>query len=154
MNDNKLHPLLTIDNQLCFAIYSTSLAYTKVYKPLLDPIGLTYPQYLVMLVLWEEDNITVKAIGEKLFLDSGTLTPLLKRLETNGYLTRQRDKADERKVIITLTAEGAAICGKAMDIAKSIGCITKQKLEDISRLVQELTELRDNLSQSLLERSD
>ncbi|MGH1350463.1 MAG: MarR family winged helix-turn-helix transcriptional regulator [Methyloligellaceae bacterium] len=154
MTDNKLHPLLTIDNQLCFAIYSTSLAYTKVYKPILEPLNLTYPQYLVMLVLWEEDNITVKAIGEKLFLDSGTLTPLLKRLETTGYLTRQRDKTDERKVLIKLTSEGAAISTKAMGIAKSIGCITEQNLEEVTRLVNELTDLRNSLSKSIADRHD
>ncbi len=154
MTNNKLHPLLTVENQLCFAIYSTSLAYTKVYKPILDPLGLTYPQYLVMLVLWEEDNLTVKAIGEKLFLDSGTLTPLLKRLEITGYLTRQRDKTDERKVLIKLTQEGSAMSTKAMDIAKSVMCITQQNLDEVTRLVNELTELRDNLSKSITDRHD
>ena len=84
-------PILWLDNQVCFALYSTSLAMTKLYKPLLDAIGLTYPQYLVMLVLWEQDGPTVSELGERLFLDSGTLTPLLKRLETSGLVERQRD---------------------------------------------------------------
>ena len=89
-----------LDNQLCFALYAASLAMNKAYKPHLDPVGLTYPQYLVMLVLWEQNNLTVSEIGNRLFLDSGTLTPLLKRLETSGYLARQRDPKDERKVRI------------------------------------------------------
>jgi DNA-binding transcriptional ArsR family regulator len=100
-------PLL-LDNQLCFALYSSSLLMTKLYKPLLDEIGLTYPQYLAMLALWEEDGVTVSALGARLYLDSGTLTPLLKRLEKAGFLTRERNEEDERQVLIRLTAEGRA----------------------------------------------
>src|ERR1700747_3065925 len=95
--------LLMLSNQLCFAVYSTAHAFNRVYKPLLDSLGLTYPQYLVMLTLWERDRVTVTAIGEQLFLDSGTLTPLLKRLEAAGLLRRSRDRADERQVLVTLT---------------------------------------------------
>ena len=97
---HKLDPdqALLLDNQLCFALYSTSLAMTKVYKPLLDELGLTYPQYLAMLVLWERDGLMVSELGERLFLDSGTLTPLLKRLEGAGLVARIRDVADERRV--------------------------------------------------------
>ena len=85
--------MLLLDNQLCFALYSTSLAMTKLYKPLLEALGLTYPQYLVLLVLWEQDGLTVSELGERLFLDSGTLTPLLKRLESSGLVSRQRATA-------------------------------------------------------------
>src|SRR3954462_10871670 len=98
--------LLHLDNQLCFALYSASLAMTKLYKPLLDELGLTYPQYLVMLVLWERDGLTVSEIGERLSLDSGTLTPLLKRLEAAELVSRIRDTDDERRVHIRLTAAG------------------------------------------------
>src|ERR1700754_1768640 len=98
-------PLL-LGNQLCFAVYSTAHAFHRFYKPLLDRLGLTYPQYLVMLVLWEQDGISVKEIGERLFLDSGTLTPLLKRLEAAGFVKRSRSSEDERQVLIALTAQG------------------------------------------------
>src|SRR5947209_18661544 len=90
-------PPLLLANQLCFAVYSTAHAFNRFYKPLLDRLGLTYPQYLVMLVLWEEDGMSVKAIGERLFLDSGTLTPLLKRLEAAGLAKRTRSSEDERQ---------------------------------------------------------
>ena len=93
-----------LDQQLCFALYSASLAMTKVYKPLLDQLGLTYPQYLVLLALWEQDGQTVSGLGERLYLDSGTLTPLLKRMESAGWIERQRDATDERLVLIHLTA--------------------------------------------------
>src|SRR4030095_8240519 len=96
---------LRLDNQICFAVYSTAHAFNRFYKPLLDKLGLTYPQYLVMLVLWEEDGLPVKEIGERLFLDSGTLTPLLKRLEAAGLVKRTRSKEDERQVIVALTTQ-------------------------------------------------
>src|SRR5438270_12845677 len=99
-------PALLLDNQLCFALYSTSLAMTKLYKPLLDELGLTYPQYLVMLVLWEGDGLMVSELGQRLYLDSGTLTPLLKRLEASGLVSRMRDVDDERRVRVHLTAAG------------------------------------------------
>jgi DNA-binding MarR family transcriptional regulator len=112
--------MLQLDNQLCFALYSTSLAMTKLYKPLLEELGLTYPQYLAMLVLWEQDGLTVSELGERLYLDSGTLTPLLKRMETAGLVSRMRAVQDERRVHITLTAEGRKLKAKA---AKIPGCI-------------------------------
>src|ERR1700719_4520977 len=112
-------PLL-LGNQICFAIYSTAHAFNRVYKPLLDRIGLTYPQYLVMLVLWERDNIPLKDIGERLFLDSGTLTPLLKRLEATGLIKRTRSAEDERQVLIELTREGHALREKAKAVPQSI----------------------------------
>ena len=99
-------PPLLLGNQICFAIYSTAHAFNRVYKPLLDRLGLTYPQYLVMLVLWERDGVPVKDIGERLFLDSGTLTPLLKRLEAAELIKRTRSTEDERQVLIALTAQG------------------------------------------------
>src|SRR5436190_22787125 len=101
-------PLL-LGNQLCFAIYSTAHAFNRVYKPLLDALGLTYPQYLVMLILWEREGPSVSEIGERLHLDSGTLTPLLKRLEAAGLVRRARDPADERQVRIALTLKGRAL---------------------------------------------
>ena len=104
--------LLRLDNQVCFALYSASLAMTKLYKPLLDALGLTYPQYLVMLVLWEQDGLTVSELGERLYLDSGTLTPLLKRLEATGLVARQRDAQDERRVRVMLTARAAPCASK------------------------------------------
>src|SRR5262245_46268151 len=94
---------LRLDHQLCFALYSSSLAMTRLYKPLLAPLGLTYPQYLVMLVLWEQDEVAVSRLGERLQLDSGTLTPLLKRLEQAELLQRRRDSEDERRVLVTLS---------------------------------------------------
>ena len=102
----KLSPAewLALDNQVCFSLYSASLAMTKLYKPLLDPLGLTYPQYLVMLVLWETDDVSVSTLGERLSLDSGTLTPLLKRLEAAGLVKRARSAEDERRVQVSLTA--------------------------------------------------
>src|ERR1700742_4704581 len=99
---------LLLSNQICFAVYSTAHAFNRVYKPLLDRLKLTYPQYLVMLVLWERDGLSVKEIGERLFLDSGTLTPLLKRMEAAELLKRSRSTEDERQVLIALTQKGLA----------------------------------------------
>ena len=112
-------PLL-LGNQLCFAVYSTAHAFNRVYKPLLDRLGLTYPQYLVMLVLWERDDVPVKEIGERLFLDSGTLTPLLKRLEAAGLIKRTRSKQDERQVLTALTAEGKVLREQAKMLPEAI----------------------------------
>jgi len=105
MPDNE-DTTLRLDNQLCFALYSASLALNKLYRQLLAPLGITYPQYLVLMVLWEQDDITVSQIGERLFLDSATLTPLLKRMESAGLLLRQRSREDERQVVVTLTQAG------------------------------------------------
>lgn len=98
---------LRLSEQLCFSIYSTAHAFNRTYRSLLKDLGITYPQYLVMLVLWEQDDLTVSEIGDRLYLDSGTLTPLLKRLETVGYVTRARDAADERQVRVRLSPQGA-----------------------------------------------
>lgn len=112
---------LKLDSMLCFAVYAAEHAFTRFYKPRLDALGLTYPQYLVFLVLWEADGITVKALGDKLFLDSGTITPLLKRLEARGLLRRQRDEEDERQVRIFLTQEGRALRAKALAVPLAAG---------------------------------
>src|ERR1700749_3744246 len=111
---------LKLDNQICFAIYSAAHAFNRVYKPLLDQLGLTYPQYLVMLVLWERDDVPLKNIGERLFLDSGTLTPLLKRLEAAQLIKRTRSTEDERQVLIALTPRGQALKEKAKSVPMSI----------------------------------
>jgi DNA-binding MarR family transcriptional regulator len=136
---------LALDKQLCFALYSTSLAMTRAYKPLLEPLGLTYPQYLVLLVLWEGDDITVSQLGARLQLDSGTLTPLLKRLETQALLQRQRDAADERVVRITLTTAGKRLKAKALAVPQTIACATACDLTQIGALAAQLTALRDQL---------
>ena len=137
--------LLTLGNQLCFAVYSTAHAFNRVYKPLLDRLGLTYPQYLVMLALWERDGVPVKDIGERLFLDSGTLTPLLKRLEAAGLVSRLRDAAGERQVRITLTAAGRALKQKAKGIPKALFCASGLTLADILALRGKLESLAANL---------
>jgi len=141
--------MLALDNQFCFALYSASHAMTKTYKPMLDRLGLTYPQYLVMLVLWEQDAILVKEIGARLFLDSGTLTPLLKRLEANGLVTRNRDPHDERQVRIVLSSEGRALRAKAQEIPKQVLCASGQQLGELSRIRAELARVRDDLFKAL-----
>ena len=136
---------LLLDNQLCFALYSASLAMTKLYKPLLDELGLTYPQYLVMLVLWEQDGLMVSELGERLYLDSGTLTPLLKRLESSGLISRIRAVEDERRVHITLTAAGRKLKAKA---AKIPGCILTAAhcpIPELMALTQQVQALRQRL---------
>ncbi len=136
---------LKLENQLCFALYSTSLAMTKVYKPLLSKLELTYPQYVVMLVLWEEGDLMVSEIGEKLFLDSGTLTPLLKRLEASGLITRQRDSSDERRVRVNLTAKGRALRANAASIPACIAAQTQYDLTELRALMDSVKSLRSHL---------
>ena len=137
---------LRLDQQLCFSLYSAQLAMTKVYRKLLASLELTYPQYLVMLVLWEGDSLTVSQIGERLFLDSATLTPLLKRLEAAGLLTRQRAAEDERQVVISLTAEGRALRRKAGAIPEAIFCASGCELDELLELKSRLDGLRERLS--------
>jgi len=136
---------LRLDNQLCFALYSASLAMSKVYKPHLDALGLTYPQYVAMLVLWEQDGLTVSEIGERLFLDSGTLTPLLKRLESAGYISRTRDAADERRVLVGLTAAGRRLKTKASPIPACMFEATQCSLNELTALTRQVQQLRDRL---------
>ena len=135
-----------LDNQLCFALYSSSLAMTKLYKPLLAELGLTYPQYLVMLVLWEEDALMVSALGDKLFLDSGTLTPLLKRLETAGFVSRQRAADDERRVLVTLTPTGRQLKKQAGRIQACVLQASHCSLQAATTLTQQIKQLRDHLT--------
>ncbi len=139
-------PALLLDNQLCFALYSTSLAMTKLYKPLLETMGLTYPQYLVMLVLWEGDGITVSALGERLYLDSGTLTPLLKRMEQGGLLLRQRSQEDERRVLVSLTAEGRKLKAKAAGIPACVLQAAACSIPELMALTQQVQDLRERLA--------
>src|SRR6267143_6792672 len=138
-------PLL-LGNQLCFAIYSTAHAFNRVYKPLLDRLGLTYPQYLVMLVLWERDGVPVKDIGERLFLDSGTLTPLLKRLEANELVKRTRSTDDERQVLIALTPKGHALKEQARAVPQAILAASACSVGELVAMKNEIVALRDRLN--------
>ncbi|GGM08419.1 MarR family winged helix-turn-helix transcriptional regulator [Pseudomonas asuensis] len=138
---------LKLDQQLCFALYSTSLAMTKVYKPLLEAIGLTYPQYLMMLVLWESDGLTLKELAKRLHQDSGALTPVLKRLEAEGYVTRKRSLQDERNLSIELTAAGKTLRKKAEEINGSVQLACALGDDDIGQLRSNLIKLRDTLNQ-------
>jgi DNA-binding MarR family transcriptional regulator len=138
-------PLL-LGNQLCFAVYSTAHAFTRAYKPLLDRLGLTYPQYLVMLVLWERDGVPVKHVGERLLLDSGTLTPLLKRLEAADLVRRTRSTEDERQVLIALTPRGQALKEKARAVPQAILAASACSISELSAMKNELVALRDRLN--------
>ena len=141
----KPNPAQLLDNQLCFALYSASLAMTKLYKPMLDSLGLTYPQYLVMLVLWELDGPSVSSLGERLNLDSGTLTPLLKRMETAGWLVRKRSSEDERRVHVWLSPTGKQLQVQASFVP---GCVITQSGMSLTELVvlnQQIKTLRDSI---------
>ena len=140
---------LMLDNQLCFALHSTSLLMTKVYKPLLQALGLTYPQYLAMIVLWEEDGLTVGEISSRLLTDPGSLTPLLKRLEAEGLLSRTRSREDERVVVVELTDAGRALQDKAMGIPQCIIGASGLELEQLRKLQGDLIALRTNLQASV-----
>lgn len=139
---------LRLDRQLCFAIYAAGHAFTRFYKPRLDVLGITYPQYLVFLVLWEEEGLSVKAIGEKLFLDSGTLTPLLKRLETMGYVRRRRDDEDERVVRIDLTQAGRALRDRALAVPLELAGASGLDAEAMQAMKAEIDGLRARLDAS------
>lgn len=136
---------LQLDNQLCFALYSASLAMTRLYKPLLEPLGLTYPQYLALLVLWERDGLAVNELGERLFLDSGTLTPLLKRMEAAGWLSRGRASDDERRVLVTLTADGRALKRRAQGVPRELAAATGCSADELVALTRRLRQLRTQL---------
>ncbi|MFI5444159.1 MarR family winged helix-turn-helix transcriptional regulator [Polaromonas sp. UC242_47] len=141
----KTDALLQLDNQLCFALYSTSLAMTRLYKPLLEELGLTYPQYLAMLVLWEQDGLMVSELGERLYLDSGTLTPLLKRLEASGLISRIRAAEDERRVHITLTAAGRKLKTRAAKVPACILAAAQCPIPELMALTQQVQALRQRL---------
>jgi len=140
---------LQLDSMLCFAVYAAGHAFTRFYKPRLDAVGLTYPQYLAFLVLWEEDGLTVKALGDRLFLDSGTITPLLKRLESRGLVRRQRDAEDERLVRIFLTEEGRGLRAKALAIPLEVGKALGGDMEAAANMRKGLHILREQLDAAL-----
>lgn len=135
-----------LDAQLCFALYSAGLAMNKVYRKLLKPLDLTYPQYLVMMVLWQDESQSVSEIGARLFLDSATLTPLLKRLEAAGLVARLRSREDERHVVISLTARGKALQARAGKVQESVFCATRCTPSELKHLKSELQDLRSKLS--------
>jgi len=140
---------LKLDSMLCFALYAAGHAFTRFYKPRLDALGLTYPQYLVFLVLWESDDLTVKALGDRLFLDSGTITPLLKRLEARGLVRRQRDAVDERQVRILLTEAGRALRAQALAIPLAVGTALGGDAEAAAAMRAGLQQLRQRLDAAL-----
>jgi len=143
------HPQLKLENQICFAVYSTAHAFNRIYKPLLERLGLTYPQYLVMLVLWERDDVPLKDIGAQLFLDSGTLTPLLKRLEAAGLVRRTRSEDDERQVLIALTPQGQGLREKAKSVPQGVLAASTCSVDELVSLKDELIALRDKLNAAL-----
>ena len=147
MNRTKVRPqaALKLDSFLCFAVYSVNHAFNRVYKPLLDRLKLTYPQYLAMAVLWERDDQTVGDLGEKLFLESSTLTPMLKRLEALKYISRVRDRDDERQVRVQLTKTGLALREKAQAIPACIIEATGLNPDGVAKLKEEITKLRASL---------
>jgi len=140
-------PDLKLADFLCFAIYSANLAFGKAYKPILDELGLTYTQYIAIIALWEEDNQTVSGLGEKLFLESNTLTPILKKLEGIGYLRRQRDPEDERQVLVSLTEAGRRLRekGLGMDLTQACGLTS----DEFPRMQKAVATLRNNLIKSV-----
>ncbi|RFB80710.1 MarR family winged helix-turn-helix transcriptional regulator [Methylovirgula sp. 4M-Z18] len=138
-------PALKLEEFLCFAVYSASHAFNRVYKPLLDELEITYPQYLVMVLLWERDDQTVGDLGEKLFLESNTLTPLLKRLEALGYVNRRRDPVDERQVRVGLTDKGRALRAKAQRIPSCILTASGLDADKAEQLLNGIAALRDSL---------
>jgi MarR family transcriptional regulator, organic hydroperoxide resistance regulator len=143
-------PQLELDNQLCFALYDASRAMTRAYGPLLAELGLTYPQYLTMLVLWGADgSLSVGDIGARLHLDSGTLTPLLKRLDELGFVERMRDPSDERRVLVSLTKAGRRLRSRAADIPARMGSCFPSAVADVGALRDELKRLTAALSAQL-----
>lgn len=143
--DIKATPVRGLDEQICFAVYSAAHAFNRAYRPFLAELGLTYPQYLVMLVLWEQDGQSVKAIGDRLMLDSGTLTPLLKRLEGNGLILRRRGRNDERQVLVELTGAGNALREKASLSANPVPCAVEDSGVPPGRLLCDVRALREAL---------
>ncbi|BFH70886.1 MAG: MarR family transcriptional regulator [Paenibacillus dendritiformis] len=138
---------LKLDNQLCFAIYAASRELTKLYRPLLERLELTYPQYLALLALWEHDGMTVKELGLRLYLDSGTLTPMLKRMEQQGLIRRARAAEDERKVILSLTGKGRSLKKEAACIPARLAELADRTRLDPARLLQDIRTLLEHLSQ-------
>lgn len=142
--DNE-YDVLKIENQVCFPLYACAKEVVKLYKPHLDPLDLTYTQYIAMMILWEQEEITVKKLGERLYLDSGTLTPVLKKLEVKGYLTRERSKTDERNLNVRLTAEGVKLKERAVNIPMQIGQCVHLSPEEGITLYQLLYKVLGNM---------
>ena len=140
---------LPLDGQLCFSLYAANMAVNRTYKPMLDQVGLTYPQYLVLSTLWERDELTVSAIADRLSLESSTITPLVKRLELAGFLTRERNPKDERQVIVSLTAQGRSLNEKTACLTNTL--LEKSGLtpEQLTKLNGQVRKLRDALSPDL-----
>lgn len=138
---NDKYEAIKLDNQLCFPLYACSKEIVRRYKPYLDEIDLTYTQYITMMVLWEDNQINVKELGERLYLDSGTLTPVLKRLEQKKLITRQRDIKDERSLLVTLTDEGRQLREKAVEVPyKMAGCVAldEKDVKDLYRILHKM----------------
>ena len=142
---SKTTDALHLDQQLCFSVYSTSLAMTQAYKPLLEDLGITYPQYLAMLVLWEQDGLTVKALADRLGQDSGSLTPIVKRLEAEGYLARNRDPKDERNLAVTLTPQGRALRTRGQKVNQAFAKACGMTTSELAELRASLQKVRDRL---------
>ncbi len=137
-----------LEEQLCYSIYSTALTIKRLYKPMLDAMGVTYPQYLVLNVLWEQGEQPIGSIGERLALETSTLTPLLKRLESEGFIQRIRNSHDERQVLITLTGKGAALQDGAACLSHALLCSSNLDLEQLQRMNHEIITLRNNIIKS------
>lgn len=146
MNNTEFNPL-SLDNQICFALYVCSKEIIRKYTPILEPLGLTYTSYIVMLSLWEKDNITVKELGERLFLDSGTLTPLLKKMEGQGLISRNRGGQDGRTIYIMLTKDGAALRKNCVGIPEKMACSNILDMENAGKLLTILHKTMENFSE-------
>ena len=142
--DHDYHEIMKLNNQLCFPLYAAARNVTSLYTPLLKPLGLTYTQYITLLVLWEKDGVSVSEIGSKLMLDNGTLSPMLKKMEQSGYIERNRSKEDDRVVIITLTQKGIDLQEQAKDIPEKVGSCIDLPIEKAGELYDLLYELLEN----------
>ena len=142
---HKKYDCLKLSNQLCFPLYACSKEVVRRYKPFLDELDLTYTQYITMMVLWEEDCINVRELGENLFLDSGTLTPVLKKLEQKGYITRRRSETDERNLVVCITESGMKLREKAVDIPQKIGACVSLEPDEAAELYRILHKLMDGM---------
>jgi len=136
----------TLDQHLCFSLYSTSLKMTQLYKPLLAPLNLTYPQYLVMVVLWEEEGLGIKDVAERLHQDSGSVTPVVKRLEAEGYLRRDRDPLDARNRVLRLTPAGQALRAAAIQVSEDFAAQCSVTHDEVDAMMRNLNKLNNNLS--------
>lgn len=143
-SQNNFNPL-ALDNQLCFALYVCSKEVIRKYQPLLEPLNLTYTMYITLLCLWEKEGVTVKELGQRLYLDSGTLTPLLKKMENQNLITRSRSKEDERTVYINLTEEGRALKEKCLDVPAKMACCKMIDLQKAPELLEALHEIMSKI---------